>query len=70
MNPIDFEDARDQYGSLEFEDWLRRSTAAIIRREKEIKEEKQRRFDRHPRTRLSRFLIRLSLRIALPKNES
>ena len=68
MRPLDFEDARDQYGSIEFENWLCRSASAALRREKAIKEEKQRRFDRHPRTRLSRLLIKLSERIALPKN--
>ena len=66
MRPLDFEDARDQYGSIEFEDWLRRLTAAAIK--KEIQDAKLQRFNRHPRTRLSRLLIKLSERIALPKN--
>ena len=63
--PIDFEDARDQINSLEFEDWLRRSTALVLRREERIKAEAQLKFNRHPRTRFSRFLHSLADKLAL-----
>ena len=69
MRPLDFEDARDQYGSLEFEEWLRRSAAHRRRVEEQVKENARKKYERHPRTRISRCLQSLSEKIALDKPE-
>ena len=66
--PLDFEDARDQYGSYEFEEWLHRTTAHHKRMRELAKENARKRYERHPRTRISSFLHCLANRIAIQRN--
>lgn len=66
MNPIDFEDARDAYHWMAIEDHLEFAMAARRRALEAKKHERIRKWRKHWRTRLSRWLLRLSLAVSIP----